>query len=214
MTFRFLKISLLLPIIITLWGCIVEESDVRSGLNSSATKYLDKIVAENPGSTYEVELDKYYGKEDGRYKYARGYFINLVVDSQVVLTNNIDSLRELGFYYSSTSQESEMELELLGITIKCDTLDSIKIVTDSVIAVKSLDFEYCNIDHLSPEIGKIRTQELVLSYNRLSGLPIEILQMDSLPQPYDSLDIVKNGMWNNTTYDTLPKEIKDFLNQH
>ncbi len=93
-------------------------------------------------------------------------------------------------------------------------IDSIDVRTDSVVLMQKLDLSQCNLTHLPPEIGKIRTMTLDISWNKGLVLPIEITQMDSLPQPYDRLDVDFDQTWTAETFDSLPTWAKDWLGNH
>ncbi len=93
-------------------------------------------------------------------------------------------------------------------------IDSIEISTDSVIILPSLVLSWCNLTHLPPEIGKIRTKKLDISWNIGLILPEAITKMDSLPQPYETLDVDFDQTWTAETFDSLPKWAKDWLGKH
>ena len=90
-------------------------------------------------------------------------------------------------------------------------IDSVEIRTDSVIILPSLDLEDCNLTHLPPEIGKIRTQSLDISENRMSQLPMEIMQLLAPPQYYPYTMINLNGL-PNLKFDSLPDTLQDWFN--
>lgn len=204
MSSKILKNLLFLSFTLTLCGCIDEEPERKKGFNDRANYFLKKIMEENPAASYEVVLDKHYGKEDGIYKYASGYSLKLLVGSMVVLSNNIDSLREQGIYYESTSSHTEMELKLLGITVQSDNLDTVQIVTDSVIMLPSLELGLCNLSQIPAEIGQLRVQRLDLRSNpHLTTLPIEISNMLEPPKYYPYTEI-----WFDFPLDSLPTDLK------
>lgn len=93
-------------------------------------------------------------------------------------------------------------------------IDSIEIRTDSVIIIPSLSLEDCHLTHLPPQIGKIRTRVLDIGWNKGLVLPIEITQMDSLPQPYDSLSVRSDQTWTQASFDSLPEWTKEWLSTH
>jgi hypothetical protein len=83
-------------------------------------------------------------------------------------------------------------------------IDSVEIRTDSVIIIPCLDLEDCNLTHLPPQIGKIRTRVLDISWNKGLILPIEITQMDSFPQPYKTLRLNFDQTWTQAELDSMP----------
>ena len=93
-------------------------------------------------------------------------------------------------------------------------IDSINIKADSVIIMPNLDLGQCNLTHLPPEIGKIRTQSLDISWNKGLILPKEITHMDSMPQPYEMLDVDFDQTWTAETFDSLPAWAKGWLGKH
>jgi len=196
--FKISKFAILVVITLILWGCITTE-DRKYGLNSQGEYFLNIIVDENPGSHYEIVLDKVYGEDDGIYESTRGFFVRLFVDTQVVLTNTIDSLRIYGVYHESNTRQTGF----LGIAIKSDTLNTIKIFTDDVIAVQSLGLGQCNITTIPPEIGKIRTQSLALEGNNIVDVPNEITQLLDGPQIYPYTTIRMDRSFYEALSDTL-----------
>jgi hypothetical protein len=188
----------------------------QSSFTPDAQRFINMILDENPGATCDVDIiDSSTG---GGFSDPGGYMLGLIVGDKVVLTNTIDSLRQNGIYrfwksgYGTGS--SMVDLEFRGIKVKCDTLDSIEIISDSVIALERLDLRWCNLIYLPPEIGKIRTKKLDISWNKGIILPVEITQMDSLPQPYNTFDVDFDQTWTAETFETLPEWAKDWLGKH
>lgn len=181
-----------------------------------AKVFVNQIMKENPGATYDVGIvDTAAG---GGFNKPIAYVFGLIVKEKAVLTNTIDSLRIYGIYRFNKSGYGTgggmVDLPFRGIKVKCDTLDSIEIITDSVIALQYLDFSWCNISHMPPQIGKIRTRVLDISWNKGLVLPIEITYMDSLPQPYDSLTVRIDQTWTQSSFDSLPEWTKEWLGTH
>lgn len=61
-----------------------------------------------------------------------------------------------------------------GGSIYSAYIDSIEIRTDSVVILPALSLSDCNITHLPPEIGKLRLNNLDISYNKIKDLPLEL----------------------------------------
>ena len=210
--FKFI-LSAVFLLTIAQFGCFNFPEQEQSSLTEGALRYTNRIMDENPGASYDINvIDSSVGHD---FLEPVGYLLGLNVDDKVVLTNYIDSLRNNGVYrfwksgYGTGS--SVVDLEFRGIKIKCDTLDSIKIMTDAVIALETLDMSWCNLTRLPPEIGKIRTQSLDISENRMSQLPMEIMQLLAPPQYYPYTRINLNGL-PNLKFDSLPDTLQDWFN--
>ncbi len=60
-------------------------------------------------------------------------------------------------------------------------IDSIEIRTDTVIIMPSLDLEHCHLDHLPPEIGKLRVNGLDMTNNYFKNVPDELMELAKPP---------------------------------
>jgi hypothetical protein len=94
-------------------------------------------------------------------------------------------------------------------------IDSIEIRTDSVIVVPWLDLEDCHLTHLPPQIGeKIRTKALDISFNNITYLPLEIMNIFShLPADSGKIKIMSTPI-DKSYWDSLPDTLKNWLRLH
>ena len=214
----FNNLNIMLFCVSIISGCVINPPrPPETGFTPEAMEIVKKILAENNATDYTVDVQRGGDNTGGLGRDPVGYILGVKIDSVLVLTNTVDSLRLKGIYRKQEgfSSFTVFDLPCMGVSAKCDTLDSIRIITDSVIVVQHLGLGFSNLNHLPPEIGKIRTECLDLSYNSgLKSLPIEIKQMDSIPQPYVSLDVNCDQTWTNETFDTLPEWTKEWLGKH
>ena len=183
------------------------------GFTPEAQVFVDMIMEENPGASYDVNIVE--AASSFGFINPVGYVLGIIVENRVILTNTIDSLRNNGTYRFEKASYGDgrgmVDLNFCGIKIKCSNLDSIEIRTDSVIVIPSLSLSDCNLTHLPPEIGKIRTEGLDLSYNNLKELPLEVMSVfDHLPPGTGHIKIQGNpidkGYWNS-----LPDTLRNWM---
>jgi len=124
-------------------NCTNSDEWEKQGFTSEAQVYIDRILKENNTTEYNVDVS--YNSSLGGY----GYHLGLIIDKQLVITNTVDSLRLHGAYrYDKNTYLNGGELvdaSFWGISAECDTLDSIQIITDSVIVLKDLILGDCNL---------------------------------------------------------------------
>ena len=202
--------NLLGSIICLLLSCVIDPPrPPETGFTPEAMEIVKKILAENNATDYTVDVQRGGDNTGGLGRDPVGYILGVKIDSVLVLTNTVDSLRLKGIYRKQEgfSSFTVFDLPCMGVSAKCDTLDSIRIITDSVIVVQHLGLGFSNLNHLPPEIGKIRTEYLDLSYNNLKELPLEVMQLLDPPQYYKYTSININGL-PNLKYDSLPDTLK------
>src|SRR5690554_2823004 len=183
-------------------SCDLINNHKEPFLNDEQRALIQEFAIEN-GYPESVPVDNFveYLYEDWPYEYEiRDFLLTFPVQDTVprtlVLTDILTKIgKSLRVYHSDR-----------GI-IHPAYIDSIEIRTDSVIVIPSLSLSDCNLTHLPPEIGKIRTEGLDLSYNNLKELPLEVMQLLDPPQYYKYTSININGL-PNLKYDSLPDTLK------
>jgi len=206
MTFNILKLTIIAILPLILGGCILASKEETPFISPNEEAIIKSILTEN-GISISNRLYDHLDIEYQEYPYhydEESYKITLydTTYDRIVLSDKINLLRNYENYK--------------GIVARCQN-DSVGIITDSFICIYSLNIEHSGLTHLPQSIGDIRALELNIGWNNMSSIPIEILKMDSLPQPYDSLSISIYGSqqwYNQETYDTLPQWARDFLEQH
>jgi len=96
-------------------------------------------------------------------------------------------------------------------------IDSTEIRTDSVIIIPSINLSDCNLKHLPPQIGKIRTGAPDISYNykTLQSIPDELMQLSSPPFYWDTLKVKYDyGAVNAMNPDIVSDTLKNWLKEH
>jgi hypothetical protein len=96
-------------------------------------------------------------------------------------------------------------------------IDSIEIRTDSVIIIPGLSLSDCNLTHLPPQIGKLRTRGLSIEYNyqTLRSLPNELMQLTDPPKYWDTLTVKYDiGGVNAMNSDSVSDTLKSWLKSH
>ena len=206
----FNNLNIMLFCVSIISGCVINPPrPPETGFTPEAMEIVKKILAENNADDYTVDVQRGDDNTGGLGSDPVGYILGVKIDGVLVLTNTVDSLRLKGIYRKQEgfSSFTVFDLPCMGISAKCDTLDSIRIITDSVIVVQHLGLGFSNLNHLPPEIGKIRTEYLDLSYNNLKELPLEVMQLLDPPQYYKYTSININGL-PNLKYDSLPDTLK------
>ena len=212
--------NLLGSIICLLLSCVIDPPrPPETGFTPEAMEIVKKILAENNADDYTVDVQRGDDNTGGLGSDPVGYILGVKIDGVLVLTNTVDSLRLKGIYRKQEgfSSFTVFDLPCMGISAKCDTLDSIRIITDSVIVVQHLGLGFSNLNHLPPEIGKIRTEYLDLSYNykTLKYLPDELMQISGPPFHFDTL-IVKYDMGavRGMSSESVSDSLKNWLLKH
>ena len=101
-----------------------------------------------------------------------------------------------------------------GGTISSAIIDSINIITDSIINFPGLNLSFCNLTHLPKEIGKLRVQKMNIGSNKIKDLPLEIMSIfNHLHPDTGSIGIAGNpidkGYW-----DSIPDTLRNWLIKH
>lgn len=199
-------------VLIFLLNCELGFSESEpEGFTPETQLVVDKIMDENPGASYDVIIVE----ESSTFGFSTSiaFRLEIFVEDKVVLTNTIDSLKDGIYRFETTPYNGPggiVYLKFNGIAVRSSKLDSIEIRTDSVIVTPYLSLGDCNLTHLPPEIGKIRTAELGLSYNCLKELPLEIMQILDPPKCFKYTSISMNGL-PNLKHDSLPDTLKDWF---
>jgi hypothetical protein len=200
-------------------SCLDYDEPEKGGFTPEAQVFVDRMLAENNTDDYTVDIIT-VGVSDGMAGISPiGYLLGVKVDSVIVLTNTIDNLRLNGIYKESRRKYhgaggGMKELPFMGITIKCDTLDSIKIVTDSVLKMPSLGLGSCNLMYLPTLIGKLKVNALDLNDNHLKELPFEVMSIfDHLPQDNGKINVSDNPISQNY-WDSVPDTLQKWLKKH
>jgi hypothetical protein len=166
-----------------------------------------------------------------------GYPETMVVDSFVryVYDKWPDEMKKLDYYLTFPKQEAIPRTLVLsnvltkigkglrvhyepapyGGVISSANIDSIKVITDSVIILPGLSLSYCNLAHLPPEIGKLRVKSLDIgyNYNTLRSLPDELMQLSEPPYCWDTL-IVNYDMGAVKTMTGVSDSLKAWLQKY
>lgn len=207
------KIFILVSIAVFFNGCFHYEEPESNGFTPVAQVYADRILAENHLTKYEVNVN--WSSASSGLSNPVGYYLVLRVNDTVTLTNTIDSMRLYGTYrfdkVGGGTGGGMVDLPFLGINVECDTLDSIRINTGTVICLGLLDLGKCNLTHLPPEIGKVRVQSLDLTNNNLTTLPLEIMQLLDPPKCY-SYTVIDWSSQKNFSFNSLPDTLKNWFN--
>jgi hypothetical protein len=187
-------------------SCDLINNHKEPFLNDEQRALIQEFALEN-GYPESVPVNNFveYLYEDWPYEYEiRDFLLTFPVQDTVprtlVLTDILTKIgKSLRVYHSDR-----------GI-IHPAYIDSIEIRTDSVIVIPSLSLSDCNLTHLPPEIGKIRTEGLDLSYNNLKELPLEVMSVfDHLPPGTGHIKIQGNpidkGYWNS-----LPDTLRNWM---
>jgi len=202
----FKRLSVFLIIALTINGCLNFEEPEKEGFTPETMKYVDKILEENNTDTYDIYIENY--TTSSGLGGPKGYYLRPHVNGIIVLTNTIDSLRIHGVYRKNTygygNSRGMVDLDCMGIAAISidDTLDSICIITDSVIIMPKLGLGFSNLTHLPPEIGKLRLQALDITYNDITTLPIEVMQLLDPPNYYPYTKILLSNQ-KNFVFDSL-----------
>jgi len=214
------KRVLLFMIVLLIVNCgTIDNESEPDAFTAKAQIYVDRILAEN--STKEYSVGILTTGVDGGMSGTRptGYVLKINVESMLVLTNSIDSLRIYGIYRKNLSDYygaggGMADLPLMGIRALCDTLDSIEIVTDSVIVMPALSVSSTNLTHLPAEIGKIRVGGLDISDNQIKDLPLEIMSIfDYLSDDSGKIKTMENP-FSQSYWDSLPDTLQQWLTKH
>jgi hypothetical protein len=193
-------------------SCDLINNHKEPFLNDEQRALIQEFAIEN-GYPESVPVDNFveYLYEDWPYEYEiRDFLLTFPVQDTVprtlVLTDILTKIgKSLRVYHSDR-----------GI-IHPAYIDSIEIRTDSVIILPSLSLMNCNLTHLPPEIGKIRTEALNLSnnYKTLKYLPDELMQISGPPYYFDTL-IVKYDMGavRGMSSESVSDSLKNWLLKH
>ena len=213
------KIILLTGTIFSLFQIYCQEwpKQEQSAFTPDAQRFINKILDENPGASSDIDIID-SAISDG-FREPVGYMLRLFVSDKVVLTNTVDSLRQNGvyrFWKSGYGTGSGMvDLGFRGIKVACDTLDSIDILSDSVIALERLDLSWCNLLKLPTEIGKLRLQlfNIGFNYQTLKSLPDELIHISDPPVYWDTL-IIKYDVGAVNAMPGVSDTLKQWLTTH
>ncbi len=178
-------------------------SEQRTLIRTFATQngYAESV----PLDSFVIYLYREWPYQNEIYDFFLTFPIQDTIPRTLVLTDVLTQLgKGLRVHY----------MKGLSGVVRYAYIDSIEIRTDSVIVLPSLGLQYCNLTHLPPQIAKIRTGALDISWNKGLVLPIEITYMDSLPQPYDSLIVYIDQTWTNETFKELPDWSQEWLGKH
>ena len=198
-------------------NCFHYEEPDKEGFTPETQIFVNRILKENNTSTYEVKIHTYTA-ESGLGG-PDGYSLAITVNNKVVLTNTLDSLSLHGKYHVSTSgygnDRGFIDVPFMGLQVRCDTLDSIQIITGSVIKAPGLGLGGCNLTHLPSEIGKLRVQSLNIgeNYPSLKSLPDELMQLSEPPKYWDTL-IVNYDMGAVNVMPGVSDTLKQWLLKH
>jgi hypothetical protein len=198
-------------------SCFHYEESEKSGFTADAQIFVDKLLKENNTTKYVIDIVDV--SISGGFANPIGYHLGLIVDSCVVLTNTIDSLNSYGIYRFEKSEYGNggglKDLPFMGISVKCDTLDSISVVTDSFIKLQDLGLGFTNLTHLPAKINKLRVKTIDIGYNykTLQGLPDELMQLSEPPKYWDTL-IVNYDMGAVNQMTTVSDTLKKWLLLH
>jgi hypothetical protein len=211
------KKAVLLPVVICaiFCRCLTNVEPEQNGFTPEAQVYVDKILKENKITKWDVNV--VWNTSSGGLSNPIGYKLVLVVDDTVILTNALDSMRLNGIYRFDKSGGGTgggmVSLRFVGLNIESFSLDSIRIITDTVICMEHLDLGSCNLTHLPSEIGKIRVNSLDISSNHIKDLPLEIMSIFSHLPTGGSISITGNpidmGYW-----DSIPDTLQNWLRAH
>ena len=94
-------------------------------------------------------------------------------------------------------------------------IDSINIITDSVIIIPSLDLSYCNLKNLPAQIKKIRVRNLNIrdNHSTLETLPDEMMQLSEPPFYWDTL-LIEYDIRIVEKMDSVSDTLKSWLRSH
>jgi len=209
---RLLSKYLIIVVSIFYVNCTNSDEWEKQRFTSEAQVYIDRILKENNTTEYNVDVS--YNSSLGAY----GYHLGLIIDKQIVITSTIDSLRLHGTYrYDKNTYLNGGELvdaSFWGISAECDTLDSIQIITDSVIVLRDLILGDCNLTHVPPEIGKMRVNSLNISCNQIKDLPLEIMSIfNHLTNDSGTININDSPI-TQEYWDSIPDTLRNWLLEH
>jgi Leucine-rich repeat (LRR) protein len=173
----------------------------------SEQRIITEILQQNNVSVSNyIREDLIIHHNDWPYEYEETGYQILIDDTSIhklVLTETINQLNDSRLF--------------LGISVSYGNalfIDSIEIKTDSVIILPGLDISQCNLTHLPPEIGKIRTQSLDVSYNSLKDLPLEVMSVFNHLESGEGLISIMGNPIDKSYWDSLPDTMQTWLREH
>ena len=201
-------------ILIMVNGCqILPPNQSNDIVISDHEKVLIKKFAMENGYPEKMPLDSFV-----RYVYRawpnesvrKDFFLTFpkqdTIPRTLVLSNTLSSInKSLRVYYEPAPY---------GGAISSAIIDSIEIITDSVIVFPGLNLSYCNLTNIPPEIGKIRVHGLDIGSNKIKTLPLEIMSIfNHLPVDSGIIRIAGNPL-SQDYWDSIPDTLKNWIIRH
>jgi hypothetical protein len=201
--------TLLAIIGILLNGCITNENSSSENFITDGQKTLIRTFAIENGYPSTMALDSFIRYEYYDWPYdadIKDFFLTFPKQDATPRTLVLsDVLTKIG-----KGLRVHYEPAPYGGTIYQAYIDSIEVRTDSVIVLPGLNLSDCGLTHLPPEIGKMRVKSLDITYNNLTTLPLEIMQLLDPPK-YFSYTIMDWSGSKDFKFDSLPDTLKNWF---
>lgn len=198
---------ILIPLCLSLCSCLLSDDDDHPiGLDGEGQYFLRKVLEENPGTTYEIEVYDNTGEHSGLNYSDRIHLTVTMPPTQVmVLSDYLDSLTRLGGYYSDVYGGVE-RFSFTSVTVRCSTVvDSITVRTEGSIRCTYIDLSQSAITHLPAEFGRLNLNRLDLSHSQCTTLNVDALQLT------DTLLLIETPFWKGIDLNSVADPLLSYL---